>query len=156
VSAGRKRRLLLAALAAVFLAPAPAQGQLGLDFSAPKKKEEKKKAEEKKVERPDQEHGEPMVLKPLELGKKGATAAAKGLAKERLDAAKKLLKDLGGDLKEFYLTMGGHDMVIVADAPSDEVIAKFSLAVGSLGSIRTTTLKAFPEAEYRKIIAALP
>jgi len=75
---------------------------------------------------------------------------------KRLDAARKLLKDLGGDLKEFYLTMGGHDMVIVADAPSDEVIAKFSLAVGSLGSIRTTTLKAFPEAEYRKIIAALP
>jgi uncharacterized protein with GYD domain len=47
-------------------------------------------------------------------------------------------------------------MVIVADAPSDEVIAKFSLTVGSLGSIRTTTLKAFPEADYRKIIAALP
>jgi uncharacterized protein with GYD domain len=33
---------------------------------------------------------------------------------KRLDAAKKLLKDLGGDLKEFYLTMGGYDMVIVA------------------------------------------
>ena len=75
---------------------------------------------------------------------------------KRLDAAKKLLKDLGGDLKEFYLTMGGYDMVIVADAPSDEVIAKFSLILGSLGSVRTTTLKAFPEAEYRKVIAALP
>jgi uncharacterized protein with GYD domain len=35
-------------------------------------------------------------------------------------------------------------------------MAKFSLTVGSLGSVRTTTLKAFPEAEYRKIIAALP
>ena len=56
---------------------------------------------------------------------------------KRLDAARKLLKDLGGDLKEFYLTMGGHDMVVVADAPSDEVMAKFSLTVGSLGSVRT-------------------
>jgi hypothetical protein len=103
VSTVRTRRLILSALAAAVLAAGPAQGQLGLDFSAPKKKEEKKKAddkkkveekrvEEKKVDRPVQEHGEPMVLKPLELGKKG-TAAAKGLAKERLDAAKKLLDD---------------------------------------------------------------
>lgn len=75
---------------------------------------------------------------------------------KRLDAAKKLLKDLGGDLKEVYLTMGTYDLVIVADAPSDEVIAKFSLTLGSLGNVRTTTLKAFPEAEYRRIIAALP
>ncbi len=75
---------------------------------------------------------------------------------KRLDVAKKLLKDLGGELKEFYLTMGGFDLAIVADAPSDEVIAKFALASGSLGNVRTTTLKAFPEAEYRKIIGALP
>lgn len=74
---------------------------------------------------------------------------------KRLDAAKKLLKDLGGDLKECYLTMGSYDLAVVADAPSDEVIAKFTLTLGSLGNVRTTTLKAFPEAEFRKIIAAL-
>lgn len=75
---------------------------------------------------------------------------------KRLDAAKKLLKDMGGELKAFYLTMGAYDIVIVAEAPSDEAVAKFSLAVGSAGNVRTTTLKAFNEAEYRKIIAALP
>lgn len=75
---------------------------------------------------------------------------------KRLDAAKKLLKDLGGELKEFYLTMGSYDIVVVADAPSDEVAAKFALAVGSLGNVRTTTLRAFPEGEYRKIVAGLP
>jgi uncharacterized protein with GYD domain len=52
--------------------------------------------------------------------------------------------------------MGSYDLAIVAQAPSDDVIAKFSLATGSLRNVRTTTLKAFPEAEYRKIIAALP
>ena len=93
MSTGRTRSLLLFALAAAVLAPAPAQGQLVLDFSAPKKKDEKKKVDEKKVERVVPEHGEPMVLTPLELGKKGATATAKGLAKERLDAAKKLLDE---------------------------------------------------------------
>jgi len=75
---------------------------------------------------------------------------------KRLDAAKKMLKGMGGEIKDFYLTMGGYDIAIVAEAPSDEVMAKFALAVGSLGNVRTTTLKAFPEAEYRKIIAALP
>ncbi len=75
---------------------------------------------------------------------------------KRLDAAKKLLKDLGGELKAFYLTMGSYDIVTIAEAPSDEVIAKFALAAASQGNVRTTTLKAFPEAEYRKIIQGLP
>jgi len=75
---------------------------------------------------------------------------------KRLDAAKKLLKDLGGEFKQFYLTMGSHDIVVVAEAPSDDTMAKFLLALSSLGNIRTTTLKAFPEAEYRKIIQGLP
>ncbi|MBI4611140.1 MAG: GYD domain-containing protein [Candidatus Rokubacteria bacterium] len=75
---------------------------------------------------------------------------------KRLDAAKKLLKDMGGELKEFYLTLGSYDIVVVAEAPSDEAIARFVLAVSSLGNVRTTTLKAFPEAEYRKIVAGLP
>lgn len=75
---------------------------------------------------------------------------------KRLDAAKKLLKDMGGELKDFYLTMGPYDIVVVAEAPSDDVMARFALAVGSLGNVRTTTLKAFPEAEYRKIIEGLP
>lgn len=75
---------------------------------------------------------------------------------KRLDAAKKMLKSMGGEIKDFYLTMGSYDIAIVAEAQSDEVIAKFALASGSLGNVRTTTLKAFPEAEYRKIITALP
>lgn len=75
---------------------------------------------------------------------------------KRLDAAKKLLKDLGGDLKAFYLTLGQYDIVTVAEAPSDDVLAKFVLALASAGNVRTTTLKAFPESEYRKIIQGLP
>jgi len=75
---------------------------------------------------------------------------------KRLDAAKKLLKGMGGELKEFFLTMGAYDIVVVAEAPSDEAMARFVLAVGALGNVRTTTLRAFTEAEYRKIIQGLP
>ncbi len=75
---------------------------------------------------------------------------------KRLDAAKKLIKDLGGELKGFYLTLGQYDIVTIAEAPSDDVMARFVLALSSAGNVRTTTLKAFPEAEYRKIIQGLP
>ena len=52
--------------------------------------------------------------------------------------------------------MGRYDMVVIGDAPDDESAAKLALLVGSGGSVRTETLKAFSEDEYRNIIAALP
>ena len=73
----------------------------------------------------------------------------------RLDAAKQALEDMGGDFKFFYLTMGDYDMVGVYEAPDDAVAARFALQVGQLGYVRTRTLKAFPEAAYREIIASL-
>ena len=74
----------------------------------------------------------------------------------RADAARQALSDMGGEMKELYMTMGGYDLVVVAEAPSDDVMAKFALTVGSQGNVRTTTLKAFSEAEYRGIIESLP
>lgn len=74
---------------------------------------------------------------------------------KRLDAAKKTLKDMGGELKSFYMTQGSFDAVLIFEVPGDEVAAKFLLKVGSAGNIRTTTLKAYPEADYRKIIGGL-
>jgi uncharacterized protein with GYD domain len=73
----------------------------------------------------------------------------------RLDAAKKLLKDMSGEFKLFFLTMGDFDMVAIYEAPDDAVAARFNLQLGMLGNIRTRTLKAFPEAAYREIIASL-
>ncbi|AYG59709.1 GYD domain-containing protein [Rhizobium jaguaris] len=74
---------------------------------------------------------------------------------KRLDAAKKQLGDMGGSFKQFFLTMGEYDMVAVCEAPDDAVMARFGLSVGMLGNVRTQTLKAFPEAAYREIIASL-
>lgn len=74
----------------------------------------------------------------------------------RGDAAKALFRSLGGEVKEIYLTLGAYDLVVISEAPNDEVAAKCVLAIGSLGNVRTTTLTAFPEAEYRKIIEGLP
>ena len=74
---------------------------------------------------------------------------------KRLDAAKKLGKDLGGEIKTVYMTQGSIDLVLVAEMPNDEKVAGFVLKLGSLGNVRTTTLKAYSEDEYRKIIGGL-
>jgi uncharacterized protein with GYD domain len=73
----------------------------------------------------------------------------------RLDTAKKALFDMGGEFKAFYMTLGEYDLVAVYEAPDDAVAARFGLLLGTLGSVRTKTLKAFPEAAYREIIASL-
>jgi len=73
----------------------------------------------------------------------------------RLDAAKKALKDMSGEIKSFFLTMGDYDMVVILEAPDDVVAARFSLQLGMQGNVRTRTLKAFPEAAYREIINSL-
>ena len=73
----------------------------------------------------------------------------------RLDAARKAAEAEGGKIHTWYLTMGQYDAVLISEFPSDEACARFSLAAASLGNISTETLKAFPEAEYRKIIGSL-
>ena len=75
---------------------------------------------------------------------------------QRADAARQALSDMGGEMKELYMTMGGYDLVVVAEAPSDDVIAKFALTVGAQGNVRTTTLQAFSESEMGDIIGSLP
>jgi uncharacterized protein with GYD domain len=73
----------------------------------------------------------------------------------RLDQAKAQLAEMGGRFQAVYMTMGAHDLVLVYEAPDDAIAARFSLGLGMLGNVRSTTMKAFPEAAYREIIASL-
>jgi uncharacterized protein with GYD domain len=75
---------------------------------------------------------------------------------ERLDAAKQAYKRAGGELKAFYLTIGQYDAVAIAELPDDTALAKMMLALSALGNVRTETLRAFNEAEFRKIVGELP
>lgn len=74
---------------------------------------------------------------------------------KRLDAGRALAKKYGAELKDFYMTMGDFDMVAHVEAPNDESVAKFILGLAGGGNVRTKTLKAFSEDEYRSIIGAL-
>ncbi len=74
----------------------------------------------------------------------------------RLDAFKQLVKSAGGEVKGFYMVTGRYDIVVISEAPNDDAMAKVALATASKGGIKTETLRAFTEDEYRKIVAALP
>jgi uncharacterized protein with GYD domain len=81
---------------------------------------------------------------------RGLQAATDG--PKRMDNAKKMLADMGGHMQSLYLTMGQYDLVGIFDAPDDAIAARFTLMLGRLGNVRTTTMKAFPEEAYRQII----
>jgi uncharacterized protein with GYD domain len=73
----------------------------------------------------------------------------------RLDAGRKAFKKSGVKIKDTYLTMGRYDLVCIIDAPDDETAARAMLTLGSQGNVQSETLKAFTEAEYRKIVGSL-
>lgn len=74
----------------------------------------------------------------------------------RLDHARKGYEAAGGKIKDFFLVMGEYDIVLVAELPNDEAVARLTLTLGSSGNIRTRTMRAFNESEYRKIVQSLP
>jgi uncharacterized protein with GYD domain len=74
----------------------------------------------------------------------------------RLEAAKQSVRAMGGELKAFYLVMGQYDAVVISEAPDDEAASRFALATGARGYVRTETMRAYTEDEYRRLIAALP
>ena len=75
---------------------------------------------------------------------------------QRLDAAKQAAQAAGGRIIFFYMTLGQYDLAVLAELPNDEAAAKYLLSLAAQGNIRSNTLRAFTEDEYRGIIAALP
>jgi uncharacterized protein with GYD domain len=73
----------------------------------------------------------------------------------RLAAAGKLAEALGVKVKEAFWTLGQYDMIVIAEG-ADEAIAAWMYKVGSLGNIRSTTLRAFNAAEMQKIVGKMP
>jgi uncharacterized protein with GYD domain len=96
----------------------------------------------------------PMYISMLRYTQQGISNAKNAPA--RIDAAKEAYKKAGGELKAVYLTLGQYDLVAIAEMPNDEAVARLALGMGMQGNIRTETMRAFTEAEFRKIVAALP
>ena len=77
-------------------------------------------------------------------------------APKRAQAAQDLAKKVGVEIKEVYLTSGDDDLLVIVDTPNGDNVAKFALALGSQGNVRTRTAPAWPQAEFQKLISELP
>ena len=77
-------------------------------------------------------------------------------APKRAQASRDLAKKMGVEIKQVYLTSGESDLVIFLDTESGDNVAKFALALGALGNVRSRTARAWPEAEFVKMVADLP
>jgi uncharacterized protein with GYD domain len=77
-------------------------------------------------------------------------------APKRAQASRELAKKLGIDIKEVYLTSGDADLLVIVDTPNGDNVAKFALALGAQGNVRTRTVRAWPQSEFQKLISELP
>jgi uncharacterized protein with GYD domain len=92
-----------------------------------------------------------MSLNWTEQGIRGVKDAPK-----RANAAKALAKKTGVEIKQLYLTSGDTDMVAILETSNGDNVAKFAMALGALGNVRSRTARAWTEAEFGKLVADLP
>jgi uncharacterized protein with GYD domain len=52
-------------------------------------------------------------------------------------------------------TMGAYDVVVLLEASDDETMSAFTLKIGSMGSVKTHTMRAFTKDEMEKLLAKL-
>jgi uncharacterized protein with GYD domain len=71
---------------------------------------------------------------------------------KRAEAFKATAKKLGVTVKELYWTVGRYDVVVVMEG-DDEAVTSTLLKVGSLGNVRSETLRAFSAADMGRILS---
>jgi uncharacterized protein with GYD domain len=74
---------------------------------------------------------------------------------ERTDHGGDIAHKHGLKLVQAYWTVGAYDMVCVFEAPDEEAISAHLLQIGSLGNVRSTTLRAYDEQEMSGIVRRL-
>jgi uncharacterized protein with GYD domain len=74
---------------------------------------------------------------------------------DRYETFRTMAEKVGVKVKGFYYTMGRYDMVLISEG-SDEAAMTALLKLGSLGNVRTVTLRSFSVEEMRKMIGKLP
>jgi uncharacterized protein with GYD domain len=72
---------------------------------------------------------------------------------KRLDDFTKLTESKGGTVREALYAVGEYDIVTVTEFPDDETATAALLQVGSLGNVRTNTMRAFTASEMAGIIS---
>ena len=77
-------------------------------------------------------------------------------APKRVQAAREAAKKMGIEVKHIFLTSGESDLLLIVEAANGDSVAKFAMARGALGNVRTRTARGWTEAEMTKMISELP
>ena len=73
---------------------------------------------------------------------------------ERLQAVNREVENMGARVTAQYAVLGGYDFVNVIEAPSNEVMARLSMELGSRGTIKITTFPAIAIDRYIAMMSA--
>ncbi|MEW6387386.1 MAG: GYD domain-containing protein [Thermodesulfobacteriota bacterium] len=68
---------------------------------------------------------------------------------------KKFIRDMGAEIKAWYMLMGQYDEICILEAPNPETVAKIVISLSAKYGGKTETLQAFGEAEAMKIFTSL-
>ncbi len=61
---------------------------------------------------------------------------------ERLKAVNKEVEAMGARVMSQYAVLGGYDFINIIEAPTNEVMSRLSMELGSRGTIKVTTFPA--------------
>src|SRR5438552_12800107 len=74
---------------------------------------------------------------------------------KRGDAAIGEAEKMGMKIIEEFWTIGTYDIVVLFEAPDDETMSAFLLKIGSMGNVKSQTLRAFRKQEMEGVLAKL-
>jgi len=75
---------------------------------------------------------------------------------ERLQAVNKEVESMGARVIAQYAVLGGYDFVNVIEAPSNEVMARIAMELGSRGTIKVTTMPGMPIDQFVEMLRSAP
>ncbi len=74
---------------------------------------------------------------------------------DRYEKFKTMAEERGVTIKDVYWTVGQYDMVLVLEG-ADEAVTTGLLKLGSLGNIRSQTLRGYSADEFKNIVSNMP
>ncbi len=75
---------------------------------------------------------------------------------ERLQAVNKEVESMGARVTSQYAVLGGYDFVNVVEAPSNEIMARIAMELGSRGTLKVTTLPGMPIDQFVEMMQGAP
>ncbi len=74
----------------------------------------------------------------------------------RLKAAIQAAENAGMKVHAAYYTVGPYDLVVISESDDEKAASAFTLSTGSLGNVRSLTMRAWTPSEFEDIVALMP